>query len=135
VLVCRPEKRKLLAAKNWAGLRIATPGPETTALLLLRLAHPEFVSVDTRFDKVPAAVRSGRVDAGLVIHESQITFANQGLVKVLDLGRWWRTRTGLPIPLGVDGGVRANDVNALEEAGADEVVVGAGRYLKEFVLK
>lgn len=102
VLVCRPEKRRALAAKNWAGLRIATPGPETTALLLLRLAHPEFVSVDTRFDKIPAAVLSGKVDAGLVIHESQITFSNQGLCKVLDLGRWWRTRTGLPIPLGLD---------------------------------
>lgn len=102
VLVCRPEKRRALAAKNWAGLRVATPGPETTALLLLRLAHPEFVSVDTRFDKIPEAVARGRVDAGLVIHESQITFAQQGLVKVLDLGRWWQNRTGLPIPLGLD---------------------------------
>lgn len=102
VLVCRPEKRKLLAAKSWAGLRIATPGTETTALLLLRLAHPEFISVDTRFDKIPAAVRRGTVDAGLVIHESQITFAKQGLVKVMDLGRWWHNRTGLPIPLGLD---------------------------------
>jgi 1,4-dihydroxy-6-naphthoate synthase len=102
VLVCRPEKRRALAAKSWAGLRIATPGPETTALLLLRLAHPDFVSVDTRFDKIPAAVLSGKVDAGLVIHESQITFSNQGLCKVLDLGRWWRTHTGLPIPLGLD---------------------------------
>lgn len=102
VLVCRPDKRKQLSSKNWAGLRIATPGAETTALLLLRLAHPGFVSVDTRFDKIPNAVLKGDVDAGLVIHESQITFSNQGLVKVLDLGRWWRTRTGLPIPLGLD---------------------------------
>ncbi len=102
VLVCRPEKRKLLSSKNWAGLRIATPGAETTALLLLRLAHPGFNSVDTRFDKIPEAVLKGDVDAGLVIHESQITFSKQGLVKVLDLGRWWRTRTGLPIPLGLD---------------------------------
>lgn len=102
VLVCRPEKRKLLSSKNWAGLRIATPGPETTALLLLKLAHPGFVSVDTRFDKIPDLVRRGKVDAGLVIHESQITFAKIGLVKVLDLGRWWRSRTGLPIPLGLD---------------------------------
>jgi 1,4-dihydroxy-6-naphthoate synthase len=102
VVVCRPEKRKALAAKNWAGLRIATPGPETTALLLLRLARPSFVSVDTRFDEIPGAVVQGKVDAGLVIHESQITFARQGLVKVLDMGRWWRGRTGLPIPLGLD---------------------------------
>ncbi|MBK8576430.1 MAG: ABC transporter substrate-binding protein [Elusimicrobia bacterium] len=102
VLVCRPENRKAFASKNWAGLRIATPGPETTALLLLRLAHPEFVSVDTRFDKIPDVVRRGRADAGLVIHESQMTFAKQGLVKVMDLGRWWHNRTGLPIPLGLD---------------------------------
>lgn len=103
VLVCRPDRRKALAGKDWSKLRIATPGPETTALLLLRLARPAgFVSVDTRFDKVPQAVLRGQVDAGLVIHESQITFARQGLVKVLDLGRWWRSRTGLPIPLGLD---------------------------------
>ncbi len=102
VLVCRPEKRKSLSSKNWAGLRIATPGAETTALLLLRLAHPGFISVDTRFDKIPEAVLKGDVDAGLVIHESQITFSNQGLAKVMDLGRWWRARTGLPIPLGLD---------------------------------
>lgn len=81
---------------------MATPGPETTALLLLRLAHPEIIPVDTRFDKIPAAVRSGKADAGLVIHESQITFAQEGLVKVMDLGRWWQGRTGLPIPLGLD---------------------------------
>lgn len=102
VVVCRPEKRRAFAAKNWAGLRVATPGPETTALLLLRLAHPEIIPVDTRFDKIPAAVRSGKADAGLVIHESQITFAQEGLVKVMDLGRWWQGRTGLPIPLGLD---------------------------------
>jgi 1,4-dihydroxy-6-naphthoate synthase len=102
VVVCRPQLKRALAAKNWSGLRIATPGPETTALLLLRLAHPEFISVDTRFDKIPDAIRRGRVDAGVVIHESQITFAAHGLVKVMDLGRWWKNRTGLPIPLGLD---------------------------------
>ncbi len=102
VVVCRPEKRRTLARKNWAGLRIATPGPETTALLLLKLARPSFVAVDTRFDAIPEAVLKGKVDAGLVIHESQITFSRQGLAKVLDMGRWWRGRTGLPIPLGLD---------------------------------
>jgi 1,4-dihydroxy-6-naphthoate synthase len=102
VVVCRPEKRRALAKKNWVGLRIATPGPETTALLLLTLARPSFVAVDTRFDAIPDAVLKGKVDAGLVIHESQITFARQGLAKVLDMGRWWRGRTGLPIPLGLD---------------------------------
>ncbi|MBL8023332.1 MAG: ABC transporter substrate-binding protein [Elusimicrobia bacterium] len=102
VLVCRADRKRDLAAKDWSALRIATPGPETTALLLLRLAHPGFMAVDTRFDKIPDAVRKGKVDAGLVIHESQITFAKQGLVKVMDLGRWWHDQTGLPIPLGLD---------------------------------
>lgn len=102
VVVCRPEQRRALAAKSWTGMRIATPGPETTALLLLRLARPSFVPVNTRFDRIPDDVLKGKVDAGLVIHESQITYARQGLVKVLDLGRWWHGRTGLPIPLGLD---------------------------------
>jgi 1,4-dihydroxy-6-naphthoate synthase len=102
VVVCRADRRRALAARDWTGLRVATPGPETTALLLLRLARPGFVSVDTRFDRIPRAVRSGAVDAGLVIHEAQITYAAQGLNKALDLGRWWRASTGLPLPLGLD---------------------------------
>lgn len=101
-VVCRPERRRQLAGGDWSGLRIATPGPETTALLLLRLARPGFTAVDRPFDRILDDVRLGRVDAGLIIHEGQLTYASHGLVRVLDLGQWWKKETGLPIPLGLD---------------------------------
>lgn len=102
LVVCRPDRRDRLRATSWSGLRIATPGPETTALLTLRLARPGFTAVDTTFDKIISAVRSGRVDAGLIIHEGQLTYRAHGLEKVLDLGQWWHRETGLPLPLGLD---------------------------------
>ena len=85
-----------------SGLRIAIPGPLTTAFLVARLFLPAFEPVAVRFDEIPQAVLEGTVDAGLVIHEGQITYADQGLVKVADLGAVWRDATGLPLPLGLD---------------------------------
>jgi 1,4-dihydroxy-6-naphthoate synthase len=81
---------------------LATPGPETTALLTLRLARTGFTAVNTPFDKIIDAVQKGKVDGGLIIHEGQLTFADHGLVKIIDLGRWWHRETGLPLPLGLD---------------------------------
>jgi 1,4-dihydroxy-6-naphthoate synthase len=101
-VVCLPKNRARLAGGDWTGLRIATPGPQTTALLLLRLARPGFTAVDRPFDKILDDVRRGRVDAGLIIHEGQLTYARHGTELVLDLGRWWHRETGLPIPLGLD---------------------------------
>jgi 1,4-dihydroxy-6-naphthoate synthase len=80
--------------------RIAVPGRETTAFLLLRLAAPALGDViDLRYDRILDAVVSGEVDAGLIIHESRFTYGEHGLVAVADLGEWWERETGLPVPL------------------------------------
>jgi 1,4-dihydroxy-6-naphthoate synthase len=85
-----------------AGRRVAIPGELTTAYLVARLYLPDFEPVPVAFDRIPQAVLEGHVDAGLVIHEGQITYAETGLVKVADLGEVWHADTGLPLPLGLD---------------------------------
>ena len=80
--------------------RIAVPGTLTTAYLALKLFAPDIETAVIPFDKIIPAVVSGEFEAGLIIHEGQLTYANDGLVKLLDLGQWWRERTGLPLPLG-----------------------------------
>lgn len=80
---------------------IAIPGEMTTAFMLMRLAmgsRPQTVAM--RFDLIVDAVVSGTVDAGLIIHESRFTYGEQGLMQVADLGEWWESQTGMPIPLG-----------------------------------
>jgi len=80
--------------------RIAVPGRETTAFLLLRLAAPALGEVvELRYDRILDAVVAGGVDAGLIIHESRFTYSEHGLVAVADLGDWWDGETGLPVPL------------------------------------
>jgi 1,4-dihydroxy-6-naphthoate synthase len=80
--------------------RIAIPGRETTAFLLLRLAAPALGDVvELRYDRILDAVVAGEADAGLIIHESRFTYAEHGLVAVADLGAWWEGETGLPVPL------------------------------------
>jgi 1,4-dihydroxy-6-naphthoate synthase len=79
---------------------LAIPGRDTTAFLLLRLAVGQPAeAVELRYDRILAAVESGDVPAGLVIHESRFTYADHGLRKVADLGEWWEAETGLPVPL------------------------------------
>ena len=82
--------------------RVAIPGTYTTAYLLLRLYAEGFEAVPIDFDKIMPAVQNGEVDAGLLIHEGQVTYSDEGLVKLLDLGEVWGQDTGLPIPLGLD---------------------------------
>ena len=84
------------------GRRIAVPGLHTTAYLLLRLAIPRFVPVEMEFAKIPEAVLKGEVEAGLVIHEWQLTYRDAGLLPVLDLGMWWQQQIKLPLPLGLN---------------------------------
>ena len=80
--------------------RIAVPGRETTAFLLLRLAAPSLGDVvELRYDRILDAVAAGDVDAGLIIHESRFTYREHRLVSVADLGEWWEGDTGLPVPL------------------------------------
>jgi 1,4-dihydroxy-6-naphthoate synthase len=82
------------------GLLVAVPGTLTSAYLAFKLFAPEARTHVVAFDHILDEVREGRADAGLVIHEGQLTFAGQGLCKILDLGAWWKTETGLPLPLG-----------------------------------
>lgn len=88
--------------ESLGGARIAVPGMMTTAVLALKLFLPEFRPLPVRFDEIPAFVRAGRADAGLLIHEGQLTYADDGLVAVADLGARWKEKTGLPLPLGLD---------------------------------
>ncbi|GAC1318628.1 MAG: ABC transporter substrate-binding protein [Chloroflexota bacterium] len=82
------------------GKSIAVPGPLTSAYLALRLYEPEFEAVFTPFDRIEAAVTRGDVDMGLLIHEGQLTYADDGFHLVADMGAWWFEETGLPLPLG-----------------------------------
>ena len=84
------------------GRRIAVPGLATTAHVLLRLVLPQFVPVEMPFAQIPEAVLKGEVDAGLVIHEWQLTYRDAGLLPILDLGVWWQQETRLPLPLGLN---------------------------------
>ncbi len=95
VVAGRPLKREELA-----GRRVAVPGLLTTAYLALRLCQRDFEAVPMAFDKILDAVQSGIVDAGLLIHEGQLLYAQMGLHRVVDLGVWWQEQTGLPLPLG-----------------------------------
>ena len=92
------------------GKRIAVPGPLTTAYLALRLYEPDFEAVMTPFDQIEDVVVAGDVDAGLLIHEGQLTFGDRGLHLVADMGEWWFQETGLPLPLG--GNVVRKDLGA-----------------------
>jgi len=83
------------------GVRVAVPGELTTAFLTLRLYDPAVQYVVLPFDKIQEAVHAGEVAAGLLIHEGQVTYEEEGLQKIVDLGEWWADRTGgLPLPLG-----------------------------------
>jgi len=81
---------------------IAVPGTMTSAFLALQLFLGEFHYVVVPFDKIFHAVKSGRTDAGLIIHEGQLTYAQSGFEKIVDLGEWWKRETGLPLPLGAN---------------------------------
>ena len=83
--------------------KIGIPGKMTSAFLLLQLMIGKFDYVEMSFDQIPDAVRTGKIDAGLVIHETQLSYAQEGNVKILDVGEWWhRTTKGLPVPLGIN---------------------------------
>jgi 1,4-dihydroxy-6-naphthoate synthase len=98
-------------------MEIVVPGAMTTAFLVLRMLLGEFAYRELAFERIPDEVASGRAEAGLIIHEGQLTFSEQGLVKVLDLGEWWLLETGLPLPLGVNvlrrDGDRPRDVSSV----------------------
>ena len=97
--------RRPLTLDQLTKVKIASPGPKTTAQLVLSLclSSPKLENVEfIPFDQILDAVSQGRVEAGMLIHEGQLTFGQKGLCKVLDLGSWWNEKTGLPLPLGVN---------------------------------
>lgn len=111
--------------------RIAIPGRDTTAFLLLRLAAGEpSNAVEMRYDRIPGAVERGDVDAGLIIHESRFTYRDHGLVSVADLGEWWERETALPIPLGAI--VARNDLGPDRIAFLERSVRESVAYAREF---
>jgi 1,4-dihydroxy-6-naphthoate synthase len=108
VVVARePVAREAIAA---GAIPVASPGPWTTAALALKLWAPGVVTRPMPFDRIGEAVLAGEMAAGLLIHEGQLTFQEEGLSEVVDLGRWWKEQTGLPLPLG--GNVVRRDLGA-----------------------
>ena len=92
--------KKPMTREQIAGKRVAVPGLMTSAYLALKLYQPDFNPVVTPFDKIDETVQRGQVDAGLLIHEGQLTYKDEGLHLIADMGAWWKERTGLPLPLG-----------------------------------
>ncbi|MFN2317451.1 MAG: menaquinone biosynthesis family protein [Gemmatimonadales bacterium] len=107
------------------GLRVAIPGRLTTAFLALKLYQPDVVEVVVPFDQVQDAVRRGEADVALVIHEGQLTFADDGFHLWTDLGAWWLADTGLPLPLG--GNVARRDLGP-------ELLDQVARHLKASIV-
>jgi len=91
---------KPLAHEDLGKIKIAVPGTLTTAYLALKIFNPALQTVTVPFDRIIPEILAGNFDAGLIIHEGQLTYSSNGLYKVLDLGAWWRETTGLVLPLG-----------------------------------
>lgn len=113
-----------MRAEELKGKRIAIPGRMTTAYLALKLFEPDFEPVVIAFDRILEAVKSHEVDAGLVIHEGQLTYGHGGLHNVLDLGKWFKAKYQLPLPLGA---------NALRRNLPGEVQSECSRLMKESI--
>ena len=104
--------------------RIAVPGTLTTAYLVLKLFAPGIETEVVPFDQIIAQVTEGKYDAGLIIHEGQLSYSKSGLQRVLDLGRWWHEQTGLPLPLGG---------NAIRRSLGPELMSTVGGALRESI--
>jgi 1,4-dihydroxy-6-naphthoate synthase len=108
--------REGLSVDDLRGIELAIPGELTTAFLVLRMCiGSSFRYREVPFDRIIDEVTSGRVDAGLLIHEGQLTYGAEGLKKVVDLGEWWLLETGLPLPLGANVARRDLGADALFE--------------------
>jgi 1,4-dihydroxy-6-naphthoate synthase len=119
--------KRLLAVDKLSGLTIAVPGKLTSAFLALRLClGKEFNSIEVPFDEIIPTVVAGnyrgeKIDAGLIIHEGQLTYGEQDLKLAVDLGTWWQDQTGLPLPLGA---------NAIRKDLGDETIREVQQLLK-----
>jgi 5,8-dihydroxy-2-naphthoate synthase len=102
--------RRAMTKDELRGVEIAVPGTMTTAFLVLRMVIGDFAYRVVPFDQILDDVKNGDLEAGLVIHEGQLTYESEGLAKVIDLGEWWLLETGLPLPLGAN--VARRDIGA-----------------------
>ena len=107
--------REPMSREQLADVRITVPGKMTTAFLVLKLYLGDYAYREVPFDRILDQVREGGADAGLLIHEGQLTYEGLGLQKVVDLGEWWLLETGLPLPLGVNAARRDLGDDALHE--------------------
>ncbi len=108
--------RERLSPEGLKGKRVAVPGKMTTAYLVLRIYEPSIEPLETSFDQILDRVAKGEADAGVVIHEGQLTYAREGLSKVVDLGAYWYQQTGLPLPLGGNAIRRSLDRETIQQA-------------------
>ncbi len=117
--------RKQMTVEEIKKCKIAIPGKMTSAFLLLQLMIGKFDYVEMNFSDIPKAVRSGKVDVGLVIHETQLSYEQEGNVKILDVGEWWdKTTGGLPVPLGI---------NVMKTELGRDAIARFDRYLQESI--
>lgn len=113
--------------KSWLrSQRIAVPGLMTSAHLAAQLCLEKFDHIVIPFDQIFDAIRSGHADVGLIIHEGQLTYANEGFTKILDLGAWWKEETGLPLPLG--GNVIRKDFSLEQRREINEIMKASIQY-------
>jgi 1,4-dihydroxy-6-naphthoate synthase len=113
-----------LSLKDLRHTRIAVPGTLTTAYLALKLFNPQLETVVVPFDQIIPEILAGHYDAGLIIHEGQLTYSASGLHKVIDLGVWWQEETGLVLPLGG---------NAIRRSLGDDVHATVSKALRDSI--
>jgi 1,4-dihydroxy-6-naphthoate synthase len=111
---------EVAAQKFFAGKKFAVPGTMTSAFLALQLFLGRFDYVIMPFDQIFDAVRTGRADVGLIIHEGQLTYEKSGFERIVDLGKWWKGQTGLPLPLG--GNVVRKDIPPAVRRDLSEII-------------
>jgi 1,4-dihydroxy-6-naphthoate synthase len=127
--------RRPMSVEDLPGVKLAVPGTLTTAFLTLKLLFNDLGAGDrltydvVPFDEIIPAVQAGRYEAGLIIHEGQLTFRNQGLHLVTDLGVWWQDKTGLPLPLG--GNVVRRDLGPDTVREVSRLIKASIRYALE----
>jgi 1,4-dihydroxy-6-naphthoate synthase len=117
--------KKMISIDNLKKSKIAIPGKMTSAFLLLQLMIGKFDYVEMNFENIPKAVLEGKVDAGLVIHETQLSYDQENLTKILDVGEWWdKTTNGLPVPLGI---------NVISDRLGSDIIKKFDSYLRESI--
>jgi len=117
--------KKMITPDELRNAKIAIPGKMTSAFLLLQLMIGKFEHVEMNFTEIPKAIFEGKVDAGLVIHETQISYVQENLTKIVDLGEWWdKTTNGLPVPLGI---------NVISNHLGSEIIKKFDNYLRDSI--